>query len=105
MGHLTRQTADIIDRSMDFDNNVLYAILHEPIYCQGKASNWSADRTMKYYPEFDLDAAMSSDDETRPVYFTGEMVSPMCTKCRNVVDHDFHRSSLGCWTITLLSGP
>jgi len=34
-GHLTRQTADIIDRSLPFDNNVLYALLHEASYCQG----------------------------------------------------------------------
>jgi len=34
-GHLTRQTADMIDRSLPFDNNVLYALLHEASYCQG----------------------------------------------------------------------
>ena len=31
---------------------------------------------MTAFPEFDLDATLSSDDSERPVYFTGEMVFP-----------------------------
>jgi predicted phosphohydrolase len=44
-------------------------VLHEPIYCEGSASNWSAERVRTEYPEF----------EVRPgeaVYFTGEMIYP-----------------------------
>ena len=29
---------------MSWDTNPLYALLHESIYCQGAASNWSAQR-------------------------------------------------------------
>lgn len=35
------------------------------------ASNWSADRVMKQYPEF----MYASPDGNQPVLFTGEMVS------------------------------
>lgn len=30
-----------------FDTNPLYALLHEPIYCEGYASQWSAQRTLR----------------------------------------------------------
>jgi hypothetical protein len=52
-----------------FETNPIYALLHEPLYCQGEASNWSAARLRGEYPEVDL----SSD---RPVLFTGEMIYP-----------------------------
>lgn len=34
-GHLTRQTQSKIEQSLPFDDHIIYAILHEPIYCQG----------------------------------------------------------------------
>ena len=34
-GFPTRPTLNLIDSHGDFDNAVLYAILHEAIYCQG----------------------------------------------------------------------
>jgi len=49
--------------------NPLYAILHESIYCQGDASEWSAHRIRAQYTQFNYqqgDAFM----------FTGEMVYP-----------------------------
>ncbi len=52
-----------------FDTNPIYAILHEPIYCEGTACNWSAQRVRTEFPEF----ALTSD---RPILFTGEMVYP-----------------------------
>ena len=52
-----------------FETNPIYALLHEPIYCEGSASNWSAERARAEFPEFDLDAG-------GPVIFTGEMVYP-----------------------------
>lgn len=31
----SRSTAHMLDTAMSFDTNVIYAILHEAIYCQG----------------------------------------------------------------------
>ena len=70
-GHITRPSLSAIDRAMPFDDALIYAILHEPIYCQGEAPKWSAHRLMGEYPCFDL-----SKPDDSPVYFTGEMVYP-----------------------------
>lgn len=37
-GFLTHPTLSMIDGYGGFDNNVIYAILHEQIYCQGCVS-------------------------------------------------------------------
>lgn len=74
VGHFTRKTANIIENSLPFDTGLIYAILHEAIYCQGQASNWSAQRVMDNLPEFDLMKTL--EDKTMPVYFTGEMIFP-----------------------------
>jgi hypothetical protein len=50
-----------------FETNPIYAVLHEPLYCQQAASNWSAERIRGEYPQFDLASG-------GPVYFTGEMI-------------------------------
>ncbi|WP_260260516.1 alpha/beta hydrolase [Vibrio intestinalis] len=52
-----------------FQTNPLYAILHESIYCQGFASNWSAHRVRGEHDEFNYQSG-------KPFYFTGEMVFP-----------------------------
>ncbi len=70
-GHLTRGSLSAIDRAMPFDEAIIYAILHEPIYCQGEAPKWSAHRVIEEYPVFDLE---KTDDSH--VYFTGEMIYP-----------------------------
>ncbi|XP_002984144.2 uncharacterized protein LOC9644930 [Selaginella moellendorffii] len=59
---------------LDFDTNPLYALMHEPIYCQGAASNWAAQKVRDELDEqFDpVFAAKHSE----PVLFTGEMVYP-----------------------------
>ena len=57
------------ENSLHFDTNPIFAILHEAIYCQGSASNWSAQRILAEFPQFEI-----SPD--RPVYFTGEMIYP-----------------------------
>jgi len=49
--------------------NPLYAILHESIYCQGEASNWSAHRVREQYSQFNYQTG-------QPFMFTGEMVYP-----------------------------
>lgn len=55
--------------SHNFDTNPIFSILHEPIYCEGAASRWSAHRIRSEYPEFEI-------REDQPVYFTGEMIYP-----------------------------
>jgi hypothetical protein len=70
-GHLTRGSLSAIDRAMPFDDAIVYAILHEPLYCQNVAPKWSAHRVISEFTEFDLDK-----DDDSPVYFTGEMVYP-----------------------------
>ncbi|KAB0479709.1 alpha/beta hydrolase [Vibrio chagasii] len=49
--------------------NPIYAILHESIYCQGTASNWSAYRVREQYPHFNYQSGSE-------FWFTGEMVYP-----------------------------
>lgn len=58
------------EQSQNFEVNPLYVLLHEAIYCEGTASNWSANRVRSEFPEFD--AGTTSDVK----YFTGEMVYP-----------------------------
>ncbi|KAF7593506.1 hypothetical protein BBP40_011417 [Aspergillus hancockii] len=67
-GFLTHPTRTSIDAGGGFDNNIIYAILHEAIYCQGKASNWSADRLRAANSSFNIDT------EQPEIWFTGEMV-------------------------------
>ncbi|OJD15448.1 hypothetical protein AJ78_04289 [Emergomyces pasteurianus Ep9510] len=67
---LTTPTLSILDHATTFDNHILYAVLHEAIYCQGEASNWCADRLISKYSRFHNNADGS------PVFFTGEMVFP-----------------------------
>ncbi len=52
-----------------FDTNPIYALLHEACYCQGEASNWSAERVRAEFPVFDV-------QPDQPVHFTGEMIYP-----------------------------
>jgi pimeloyl-ACP methyl ester carboxylesterase len=54
-----------VERLQSFDTNPLFAILHEAIYCEQGASNWSAARVLAEYPEFE-----------RERLFTGEMIYP-----------------------------
>jgi pimeloyl-ACP methyl ester carboxylesterase len=58
-----------VENHLHFEENPIYALLHEAEYCQEAASNWSAERVRSSYPEFDL-------APDRPVFFTGEMVYP-----------------------------
>jgi pimeloyl-ACP methyl ester carboxylesterase len=76
-GHLTRPTVLALEAAQSWDTNIIYALLHEPIYCQGEAANWSAERVMSKFPEFALEKVDSAD----PVYFTGEMIYPFMFDC------------------------
>jgi pimeloyl-ACP methyl ester carboxylesterase len=57
-----------VERMVDFNSNPLYALMHESIYCQQRASNWSAEKIMGEFPEFEL--------TNTQLYFTGEMIYP-----------------------------
>ena len=70
-GHLTRPTVIALERAQSFDSNVIYTLLHEPCYCSGTASKWSAEQVLAIYPEFGL-----QNINDNPVFFTGEMVYP-----------------------------
>ncbi len=53
----------------NFQTNPIYALLHEPLYCQDFASNWSAHRVRQVRDEFNY-------AKGKAFYFTGEMVFP-----------------------------
>ncbi|KAB8343091.1 hypothetical protein FH972_022685 [Carpinus fangiana] len=72
-GVLTRKTLSSLDSAGPFDNNPIYAFLHEPIYCQGIAPKWSAKRIIQEHSEFSINEDLMED---APIYFTGEMVFP-----------------------------
>jgi pimeloyl-ACP methyl ester carboxylesterase len=52
---------------LSFAAHPLYAVVHESIYAQGAATDWSAQRVRAEFPEFDL---------ARGFAFTGEHVYP-----------------------------
>jgi len=55
-----------VEAVTSFHGEPLFAALHEPIYCQGTASNWAAQRVRAEFPQF---------DPTSPEFvFTGEMI-------------------------------
>ncbi len=58
-----------VENALPFETNPIYALLHEPIYCQGGSSRWSAQRLLAEYPQFSLDGG-------GPFQFTGEMIYP-----------------------------
>jgi len=57
-----------VEAAVSFATNPLYAVLHEPAYCQQGASRWSAERLRTDHPELDPTAEQ--------VMFTGEMIYP-----------------------------
>ncbi|MEU8504557.1 alpha/beta fold hydrolase [Streptomyces brevispora] len=59
-----------VEAAVSFAERPLYAALHEPIYAQGgRATDWSAHRVRREFPDFDATAG-------GPLRFTGEMVYP-----------------------------
>ena len=57
------------ERAQSFDTHPIYSLLQEACYTQCAASNWSADRLLYEFQEFNSEA---NDVET----FTGEMIYP-----------------------------
>jgi pimeloyl-ACP methyl ester carboxylesterase len=58
-----------VEQAQHYETNPIFAILHEAIYCQEFASNWSAERVRAEYPMFEA-------DPDQIVLFTGEMIYP-----------------------------
>ncbi|KAI5292418.1 hypothetical protein KEM52_006371 [Ascosphaera acerosa] len=68
LGGFTKPTLAVMESMTSFDTAILYAVFQEAIYCQGEASNWSAERQLRENAAFSID----SDK----ILFTGEMVFP-----------------------------
>ena len=58
-----------VEHAQSFDTHPIYTLLQEACYTQATASDWSAERLLRAYPEF-------SHDTQGPILFTGEMVYP-----------------------------
>ena len=58
-----------VEQQASFDDHPIFAILHEPIYAQEKATNWAAQRALEQYDEFVWAPG-------KPLRFTGEMIYP-----------------------------
>lgn len=73
----THRTLSALESALSFDDNVLYAVLHEAVYCENGASNWAAERVGKGLREFQwLSQSPQSPSAVReaPLYFSGEMI-------------------------------
>ncbi len=57
-----------VEHAQHYETYPIFALLHEAIYTEGVASNWSAERVRAEFPEFSLDAEAP--------LFTGEMIYP-----------------------------
>ncbi|KFA61459.1 hypothetical protein S40285_03428 [Stachybotrys chlorohalonatus IBT 40285] len=79
-GFLTRAALASVESFTPFDTNIIYAILHEAIYCDGpgSASNWSALRVGQSLQAFSwlLPGSQPAESSTQPLFFSGEMIFP-----------------------------
>ncbi|PBP19257.1 alpha/beta-hydrolase [Diplocarpon rosae] len=74
---VTRPTLSALESALSFDDNVLYAVLHEAIYCENEASNWAAERvgkTLREYQWLSQSPQLPSAVRESPLYFSGEMI-------------------------------
>jgi hypothetical protein len=55
--------------AVSFHTHPLYTVLYEAIYCQENASNWTAERVLHEFSQFDYAPG-------KPFLFTSEMVYP-----------------------------
>lgn len=79
-GFLSRASLAPMETFTAFDTNIIYAILHEAIYCNGPndVSNWASDRVAR---ELNLFSWLSSDgsmpsNSSEPLLFAGENIFP-----------------------------
>jgi pimeloyl-ACP methyl ester carboxylesterase len=78
-GFLSRASLVPLETHTAFDTNIIYAILHEAIYCDGpgNASNWAAQRVGQDHPAFPWlkpDTSVAELDD--PLCFSGENIFP-----------------------------
>lgn len=64
-GKLSHSFLTAVQSKTGFDTGPIFAILHEPIYCQGEASGWAADRVRDEFLEFGTEGRFT---------FIGEMI-------------------------------
>ncbi|KAF4505238.1 hypothetical protein G6O67_007208 [Ophiocordyceps sinensis] len=80
-GFFTRAALQAVESFIAFDTNIIYAILHEAIYCDGpgQSSNWSAYRVGRDLGPFSwLKSGRDCSNPSRqPLYFSGEMIFPL----------------------------
>ncbi|KAI8381398.1 Alpha/Beta hydrolase protein [Radiomyces spectabilis] len=77
MQRLTYRTLDRIQSLQSWDSNVLYAIIHEAIYCQSNTSRWSAERILSEEPfKAAFEWRISELNPSQPIHFTGETIYP-----------------------------
>ncbi|KAI9166972.1 Proline iminopeptidase aneH [Paramyrothecium foliicola] len=77
-GFLTRAALAPVETFTPFDTNIIYAILHEAIYCDGpgSASSWAALRVGQSLDAFSWLSSTTTGSSQLPLYFSGEMVFP-----------------------------
>ncbi|KAK0389619.1 hypothetical protein NLU13_3194 [Sarocladium strictum] len=77
-GFLSRASLSAVETSVPFDENIIYAILHEAIYCDGpEPSAWSASRVGKQVEGYWwLKEGHEKSRPDEPLYFSGEHVFP-----------------------------
>jgi hypothetical protein len=61
---------------LPFDDHIIYTVLHEPCYCQGKAPNWSCERIKNTEHASLFSIPKDSFSADQPLQFTGEMIFP-----------------------------
>ncbi|KJZ73613.1 hypothetical protein HIM_06946 [Hirsutella minnesotensis 3608] len=79
-GFFSRASLQAMETFTQFDTNIVYAIIHEAIYCDGpdRPSAWSAFRVGRALDQFSWlnpDRDCSHDDQ--PLFFSGEMIFPL----------------------------
>ncbi|KAI7869559.1 Alpha/Beta hydrolase protein [Spinellus fusiger] len=77
LSHLSYRTLNHIQELQRWDSNVLYAVLHEAIYCQNERSNWSAERVREesaFAVDFEWRHQHIKPDQV--IHFTGETIHP-----------------------------
>lgn len=77
---LTRATLNqLAYRFVDLNKNILYALLHEPIYCQNAVARWSAQCVGERLEEFAWlrrDFEMEGNGDGQCLIFASEMIFP-----------------------------
>lgn len=81
-GYFTRASLQPLEALTPFDTNIIYAILHEAIYCDGpgSASNWAAHRVGQSLSPFSWlkhDEQYKASSQSKDYFFSGEMIFPL----------------------------